>query len=99
MGFVVENEGDDDWDLADVDITCTEGEGFLITAKVTDAPSYVGKGQARGTCTGAAQLVEVPLTNESGTADIFNGAACRRAKAHTKISGVPHDEASASAFC
>ncbi len=98
IGSVYEREGNNEWDAVNGTITCTEGERFLVTAKVIDE-SYVGKGRDKGTCTGSPQGWWVDLTNESGTADIVSGAPCRRAKAHTKINGVPHDEQRTSRFC
>ena len=74
-------------------ITCTAGEGFLVTGKVTDSPSYVGKGRTKGACTGEQQSWVVTLTNESGVAD-FVCPQTIRAKAHTKLGGEPHDAAS-----
>lgn len=88
---VVDAGGDIEPDAVQGTIRCTEGERFLVTAKVVEEPSYVGKGRVKGVCTGSNQDWTAPLTDESGTAT--GGAFCISAKAHTKIDGVPHDEA------
>ena len=82
-----------DWDEVHGRITCTAGEKFLVTAKIIDDP-YRGKGWTRGTCTGESQVWTVQMAEEPHGVPLGDGCWERvRAKAHTKINGIHHDEA------
>ena len=81
-----------DWDGVFGWITCTEGERYLIVAKVLDSPSYEGKGYAKGTCTGSQQGWRADLTEERGVA-VEKCPVQWSASANTKSDGTAHGSA------
>lgn len=78
------------WSGAHGSLICNAGERYQVTVKITD-DGFVGKGWEQGTCEDGTTSWGVTLTNTTGSGD---GCAERiRGRAHTKIDGVPHDDA------
>lgn len=79
-----------EWIFANGSISCAAGERFRVTVKLIDE-DFVYKSSTRGTCDGGTgQFWFVRFTEGTG------GDGCAeqiRARAHTKINGVQHDDA------